>query len=97
MLYEGLKTAVSNLLKLEFVLPNDDKVAIQIEDATIFSPNVPAGTVGVKNSKIYPTECRQRAATYKGKFLINVNWWLNGAKMASFEKDMGEIPIMLKV
>lgn len=97
MLHEGLKTAVSNLLKVEFVLPNEDKVALQIQDATIFPPSAPMGTVGVKDPKIYPTECRQRAATYRGKFLINVNWWLNGTRKGSFEKDMGEIPIMLKV
>lgn len=78
-------------------LASGDKVELRIEDVSINSPTVPAGTIGVKNHKIYPTECRQRAMTYKGKINVRIGWSINGRKQESLEKNIGEIPIMVKV
>lgn len=97
MLKKGLNDIVENLYPAICELPSGETLSIQIEDASIRYPGVPLGTIGVKNTNIYPSECRQRAATYKAKMVINVCWSINGRKQPSFEKDMGEIPIMIRV
>lgn len=97
MLTEGLDEAVSDLYPVEFSLPNDDKICLQITSASIGVPLVPAGTIGVKNQRVYPAECRQRAYTYKAKMILNISWSINGRQQPTFEKEVGEVPIMLKV
>lgn len=97
MLDSGLAEAVENLLPVYVTLANGDRVELKIEHVSIQHPTVPSGTIGVKNHKIYPTECRQRAATYKGKMNVNIGWSINGRKQESLERSLGEVPIMIKV
>lgn len=96
MLDRGLKKAVEDLNPVEF-LYNSNRISLSISSASLSPCMVPTGTVGVRNTRVYPTECRQRAATYKGRLIATVNWSMNGCQEDSFEKDMGEIPIMVKV
>ncbi|CAH0563356.1 unnamed protein product [Brassicogethes aeneus] len=95
MINEGLKKAIADLNPVEFVV-NERKVRLEVNDFSFESPEVPLGTIGVRNRLVYPTECRQRAATYKGKFMISVSWFLDDVQQLSFEKDMGDIPVMIK-
>lgn len=96
MINKGMNKAIEDLIPVEFMF-NSDRITLSISSASLNSCLVPMGTVGVNNPRVYPTECRQRAATYKGKFIATVNWSMNGSQQVSFEKDMGEIPIMVKV
>ncbi|RZC39794.1 DNA-directed RNA polymerase I subunit RPA2, partial [Asbolus verrucosus] len=95
MINEGLDKAVEDLNPVEFVL-NNDRIKLSIVEAHLNFPLLPMGAVGVKNTRIYPSECRQRASTYKGRFVARVNWSVNGAQQTAFDKDMGELPIMVK-
>lgn len=96
MLKEGLQKAIADLNPVEFEV-GSDVLKFQVNYATIDNPMVPPGTVLVKDPKIFPTECRQRAATYKGKLSVEVRWFVNGKEQQSFIKDLGEVPIMLRV
>ncbi|KAK9882973.1 hypothetical protein WA026_001189 [Henosepilachna vigintioctopunctata] len=91
---KGLEKAVSDLEPVEFIL-NNDKLKFQIVEASISRPWVPYGTL-CSTSAIYPKECRQRAGTYKGKLAIRMAWWVNGKQQESIDKDLGDIPIMIK-
>lgn len=93
----GLDEAVADLHPHEFQLPNGDKVKISIEEANISKPLLPLGIIGSKKQVIMPSECRQRAATYKGRLSIRIHWSVNGLDQMPFEKDLGEVPIMVKV
>ena len=75
-----------SLLRAYMTLANGDKMKLSIVDVIIDSPSVPAGTVSVKNHKIYPAECRQRKATYKGKMTIKVTWAVNGKQQEILDK-----------
>lgn len=97
MLEDGLSEAVKDNPIVYIHLPNKDKVALWIEDVSIHQPSVPSGTIGVKNHKIYPTECRQRGCTYKGKLTARLGWSINNKNQETLERDLGEIPIMIKV
>ncbi|XP_012287077.1 DNA-directed RNA polymerase I subunit RPA2 isoform X2 [Orussus abietinus] len=96
MLEAGLMESIQNIEPVFLTLPNGDKVVFKVDDVTIYQPMVPLGTIGVKNHKIYPTECRQRGATYKAKLTAKISWSINGKQQESLEKDLGEIPIMVK-
>ncbi|XP_001606574.2 DNA-directed RNA polymerase I subunit RPA2 [Nasonia vitripennis] len=93
---QGLTEAIDNLLPVYLTLASGDRIELRIEDVTINHPTVPSGTIGVKNHKIYPTECRQRAATYKGKINAKIGWSINGRKQETVERSLGEVPIMVK-
>lgn len=97
MVDTGLDDAISNLYPVEFELPNKDKISLTIDDATISYPAAPLGVVGLRNQNIYPTECKQRGVTYRGKLCIRVSWSINGRLQVAFDKDLGDIPIMIKV
>lgn len=96
MLREGLADCVANMRPVRFALPNGDRVELAISHLSIEAPVVPHTMVGVQSKKVYPSECRQRAATYKGMALIKLSWSVNGVSMPTIEKELGEIPIMLK-
>lgn len=97
MLEDGLRKSLSDNPPVYFTLPTGDKVTLWLDDVSLYQPTVPSGTIGVKNYKIYPTECRQRGVTYKGKITVKLGWSINGTQQETLEKDLGEIPIMIKV
>lgn len=97
MLEDGLSEAVRDNPFVYIYLPNEDKIALWIDDVSIHQPNIPSGAIGVKNHKIYPTECRQRGCTYKGKITVKLGWSINNNVQETLERDLGEIPIMIKV
>lgn len=96
MLREGLADCVANMVPMRFALPSGDRIELAVSSLTIDSPTVPHTLIGVKNQRVYPTECRQRAATYKGMAVVRVDWSVNGVAMAPIDKELGEVPIMLK-
>lgn len=96
MLQDGLKAALADLIPAEFELPSGEKIKITIDEAAFGKPNVPMDVVGVKNQRVLPTECRQRAATYKGEFKIRMTFMVN-SKSISIDRSLGNLPVMLKV
>jgi len=97
MLEDGLFYSLKDSTPVYLTLPNSDKIVLWLDDVHIYKPTVPSGTIGVKTCKIYPTECRQRGTTYKGKIIARLGWSINGKEQEALEKDLGEVPIMLKV
>lgn len=96
MLREGLADCVANMQPVRFALPNGDRVRLAITRLAIEPPAVPHTMIGVQHKHVYPAECRQRAATYKGQCLVQLSWSVNGVAMPLIDKELGEIPIMLK-
>lgn len=98
MLEEGLSEAIKTLNPVYIELPNGDKVELKYVDVRIDSPRIPENTIGRQSThKIYPSECRQRAATYKGKMTVKISWSINDKKQGVLERSLGEVPIMVQV
>lgn len=93
----GLEESVRNLQPIEFVLPNGDRVSISVSHCSLGSPSVPVTVVGTSSRHIYPLECRQRKISYRGKCVAQIKWSVNGIPCQPVEKEMGDMPIMLKV
>ncbi|XP_061713388.1 DNA-directed RNA polymerase I subunit RPA2 [Cydia pomonella] len=95
MLTEGLKATIQNIVPLEFELATKQRVKVSIIDGTFAKPSVPMEAVGVKTQNVYPTECRQRAATYKGEFKVRLSITLDGVE-TTIDRSLGNLPIMVK-
>ena len=49
-----------------------------------------------RNRRIYPAECRERNATYRGKLKARVEYRLNDGEWKQTIRQLGQLPIMLK-
>lgn len=56
----------------------------------------PNNKFSTKNREIYPAECRERHATYRGKLRARVEYKVNGEEWQESIREFGQIPIMLK-
>lgn len=74
----GLKQLPSTIHPVEFNLPNTGKIKLNFVHFELHKPAVPYGQIGVTDTRIFPKECRQRAATYKGKLIGRIQWSING-------------------
>lgn len=82
---EGLEPTQGNKLSLRIR-------EVFVEKATI----PPANKYSTKNREIYPAECRERHATYRGRLRIRLEYRVNTGEWQESIRDMGQIPIMLK-
>lgn len=96
-LQRGIRNVLENLDPYEFEIQNGEKLKLVIENCSISEPTVPITHVHVRERKIFPTECRQRASTYSGKCTLSLGWYKNDIKQPSIDFEMGEIPVMVKV
>ena len=56
----------------------------------------PSNKVSIRNRKIYPSECRERHATYRGKLRARVAYKVNDGDWVETDRDLGQVPLMLK-
>ena len=96
MLDSGLNYAVQDLEPIEFSLEDGRRISLWIAECRIEKPSVPAGTVGVHDNRVYPSEARQRGSTYKGICRLRMNYAVDGVVQNTIEKSLGAVPIMLK-
>lgn len=96
MLQHGLKAAIADLIPAEFELPSGERVKVTVDECAFAKPSVPMEAIGVKNQTVLPTECRQRAATYKGDFKIRMSVAIDG-KVVTVDRSLGSLPVMIKV
>lgn len=58
---------------------------------------VPSNMIGVRTQELWPTECRQRGISYSGKVIVVINWEVDGKPQIPLQKEVGCVPVMLKV
>lgn len=93
---KGLDQICKNIVPAEFAISNGDRYKITFDELSLEAALLPATTLGVRERRIFPTECREGQNTYKGKVTANISVTINDVKH-NFLKDMGEVPIMVRV
>ncbi|KAI9303075.1 hypothetical protein BJ944DRAFT_166080 [Cunninghamella echinulata] len=73
-----------------------NKMTYWVEQPTILPPMVNERDVTTLNRKTYPTECRERLTTYRGRLQVKLCWRINDGPMQSDVRDLGLIPIMVR-
>ncbi|RUS91554.1 hypothetical protein EGW08_000669 [Elysia chlorotica] len=100
-LNDGLQKVVKHLEPVEFGIDADNnkfggtKLSLGVKNIFIYGPKIPEGNRVAVDNKLYPSECRQRGATYKGNIHVFFEYKCDG-KTGTFDKIVGEIPIMVK-
>lgn len=72
-----------------------NKLQIKVESVQLARPAVPPTDKLSVNRKTFPSECRERMVTYRGRLMLKVTWRVNGGDEISEIRDAGQVPIML--
>ena len=74
-----------------------NKLDLRVTDVVVEKPVLPASNkFGVRHREIFPSECRERHVSYRGKLKVKVQWRTNNGNWHESWRDMGQMPIMLK-
>lgn len=73
-----------------------NKITYWINRISISKPTVSARDTSSLNQKIYPSECRERLITYRGKLQAHINWTINDGPVNTEIREMGYLPLMVK-
>ncbi|KAI9868665.1 MAG: DNA-directed RNA polymerase I subunit RPA2 [Trichoglossum hirsutum] len=77
--------------------PKGNRLYYRIKECFIESPRIPpSNKFSTRNREIYPAECRERHATYRGKLRARIEFKVNSGEWKEAVRDLGQIPIMLK-
>ena len=84
--------------RLEDGLPRQKRnsVSVKIEKISLEKAVLPPSNKFSTNRTIYPSECRERHATYKGRLRVKLLYKLNAGEWQETWREMGQVPIMLK-
>jgi DNA-directed RNA polymerase I subunit RPA2 len=56
----------------------------------------PSNKFSVRQREIYPSECRERHVSYRGKLKAKLQWRTNNGDWHESWRDLGQMPIMLR-
>lgn len=77
--------------------PKRNRFFVRIRKVILEKSVLPAANkLSTTNRDIYPAECRERHATYRGKLRAQVEYKLNEGAWQKEIKELGQLPIMVK-
>lgn len=103
---QGLSEAVADMPAREYIVSSatDDatensatttshKMQLWIEDALITSP---VKTESDTDSRLWPSECRERKLTYAGNFMVTIGRRVDEGPAEHIQVKLGAIPVMVR-
>ena len=79
---------------VNFTFPRHRSIQFWLHSPVIGVPTKP--DAGVGDARLFPSECRERGATYAAPFSAIVSRRVNGGAVEDFPLKLGEIPIMVR-
>ncbi|KAI4216823.1 MAG: hypothetical protein LQ351_000772 [Letrouitia transgressa] len=74
-----------------------NKLSVRIREVFLEKALIPpTNRISTQNRRIYPAECRERHATYRGKFRVRLEYRINEDPWQESIRELGQLPIMLK-
>ena len=74
-----------------------NKLDLRVTDVVLERPILPTSNkFTVRNREIYPSECRERHVSYRGKLKAKLEWRVNNGDWSESWREMGQMPIMLR-
>lgn len=75
-----------------------NKLTVRIKEVFVEKAMLPASNkFSTRNREIMPAECRERHVTYRGKMSARLEYRINGGDPVEFIRELGQIPLMLRV
>jgi DNA-directed RNA polymerase I subunit RPA2 len=74
-----------------------NKLDLRVTDVVLEKPVLPpSNKFTVRHREIYPSECRERHASYRGRLKAKLQWRTKNGDWQESWRDMGQMPIMLR-
>lgn len=78
--------------------PKRNRLNVRVREIFLEKPALPAtNKFTTRNRNIYPSECRERHATYRGKLRAKLEYQVNNGDWMESVRELGQVPIMLRV
>ena len=73
-------------------------LSLRLREVFLERAQIPlSNKVSTRNREIYPAECRERHVSYRGNLKVRLGYRVNDGEWKETVRNMGQIPIMLKV
>lgn len=93
----GIHTVVDGNLRDSSDGLSRNKLDLRVTDAVLERAVLPpSNKFNVTHREIYPSECRERHVTYRGKLKVKLQWRTNNGDWQELWRDLGQMPIMLR-
>jgi DNA-directed RNA polymerase I subunit RPA2 len=74
-----------------------NKLDLRVTDVALERPILPTSNkFAVRHREIYPSECRERHVSYRGKLKAKLEWRVNNGEWSESWRELGQMPIMLR-
>ncbi|KAJ5414184.1 DNA-directed RNA polymerase I subunit RPA2 [Penicillium cosmopolitanum] len=70
--------------------PKRNRLSVRVKEVFLEKPH------SLKNRNIYPSECRERHATYRGKLRARLEYQVNNGDWMESVRELGQVPIMMR-
>ena len=72
-------------------------LSVRFKEVILHKSTLPPSNKLATNRDIYPAECRERHATYRGRLSAILEYQINDSDPVEFTRELGQVPIMVKV
>ena len=73
-----------------------NRLSIRVQELFLDKAVLPiSNKISTRNREIYPSECRERHATYRGKLRCRLEYCINDGDWHASIRELGQMPIML--
>ncbi|THC97740.1 hypothetical protein EYZ11_002787 [Aspergillus tanneri] len=77
--------------------PKRNRLNVRIREVFLEKAAIPpTNKFTTRNRNIYPSECRERHATYRGKLRAKIEYQVNNGDWVESVRELGQVPIMLR-
>jgi DNA-directed RNA polymerase I subunit RPA2 len=74
-----------------------NKLDLQVTEIMLDKSRLPdANKISTRNREVYPSECRERHVSYRGKLRARLRYRVNNAEWKETIREVGNLPIMLR-
>ncbi|KAI9824869.1 MAG: DNA-directed RNA polymerase I subunit RPA2 [Thelocarpon impressellum] len=74
-----------------------NSLSVRVKEVFVERAQIPpVNKVSTRNREVFPAECRERHATYRGKFRARLEYRINNGDWKDTVRDLGQAPLMLK-
>lgn len=74
-----------------------NRLTVRFKDVTLHKPQVPPSNKMARRREVLPAECRERHVTYRGRLSATFECRINGGDPFEFVRELGQVPVMIKV
>ncbi|CAL5875038.1 uncharacterized protein PFLUO_LOCUS9341 [Penicillium psychrofluorescens] len=77
--------------------PKRNRLNVRVREIFLDKPTIPStNKFSTRNRNIYPSETRERHATYRGKLRARLEYQINNGDWMESVRELGQVPIMLR-